>query len=154
MIDSLVLTRVAKHSLVSVVRHINQTVYSGHDFEVISVNVLGLLLGNPKGDCTVKHLTQGTLLATVLVADTFHVELTREPAGIKFVDAVKLLEPICNWDPTVALTIETPARFQLRNKLGKLFLVKSLNLIFQELKTRLIVITVLLDVMHRSRHLS
>jgi hypothetical protein len=128
MIDSLVLTSIPKHSLVRVVRHINQTVYSGHDFEIIPVDVLRLLFCNTQCNGTVKHLTQGTLLATMLVTDAFDVELPWQATGVEVAFTVKLLEPICNRDPSVTLTVETPHCFQLRNALDKTVLVKPLDL--------------------------
>jgi hypothetical protein len=128
MIDSFVLASVPKHSFVRVIRHINQTVDSGHDFEIIPVNVLRLLFCNTQRNGTVKHLTQSTLLATMLVADTFYVEFPWQATRVEVAFTVKLFEPICNRDPSVTLTVETPHCFQLRNAFDEAVLVKALDL--------------------------
>jgi len=78
-----------------------------------------------------KHLAQGTLLATVLVTHALDIELPWQTARIEVSFAVKLFKPICNRDPSVTLTVETPHCFQLRNTLDKAILVKALDLGFQ-----------------------
>jgi hypothetical protein len=115
---------------------------------------LRLVICNSKGNCAVKHLAQSLGLATILIHDALDFKVARKTRRIEIVRAVKLSKPTCKRDPTVTLTVETPTRFQLRNEFDKFLLVKTLDLVLQEFEARLIVILILVDVMHRSRHLS
>jgi len=64
----------------------------------------------------------------MLIYDSLHVKLLWKTTGVEITFTVKLFKPICNRDPSVTLTVETPHCFQLRNALDKAVLVKALDL--------------------------
>jgi len=139
---------ISEYILVRVICMVNQSVDPRGDLHLRAIDVYRILIKDTQGNRPVITLAEHPLLPDILSSHPLNIYALGHVILIKLILAEELLKPNLEGYVGIAATIETPLLFQLFYECGKILRVQTLYLVFENLQSRLILITVLVYVVH------